>query len=483
MKTNFIIKGLATFALFPLMTVDADANKQVMNGTVAGMPVTNATLTRNGNLMTVDMDLNLGDLKVSGDKAVVLTPVIINGNDSIALEPVSLYSRNRWYQFQRMGIFNPENSSGISMRYSKRPAVMDYNQSVAYQDWMNGSRIKVNCDVYSCCNDMVEHDDVVLGGWKQFVAQPQFSYMFEVEDAVKVDSLQGRAFVDFPVNLIVIYPDYRKNAIELAKIVATIDSVRNDKDITVTDITIKGFASPEGPYDNNVRLAKGRTEALKTYVQQLYKFPQGFIKTSYEPEDWEGLRDFVVNSNIDNKEGILAIIDSNLAPDPKNTKIQTTYPVQYDFLLKNVYPALRHSDYTIRYNIRKYTTVEEIAEVLQTNPKRLSLDELYVLARHYQQGSQEYNDVLETAARLFPNSVNANVNAANAAMLRGDYAQAEKYITKAGNAPEALYARGNLLMLQGDYDGASAIFRQLSPTMPEAKNALQTLIEEGVISE
>lgn len=482
MKTSFILKGLATFALFSMMTVDAEAAK-AMNGTVAGMPVTNATLTRNGNLMTVDMDLNLGDLKVKGDKAVVLTPVIINGNDSVALEPVSLYSRNRWYQFQRMGIFNPESNDGVSMRYSKRPNVMDYNQSVAYQDWMNGSQLKVNCDVYSCCNAMVEHDDVTLGGYKQFVPQPQFTYMFEVADAVKVDSIQGRAFVDFPVNLTVIYPNYRQNAVELAKIIGTIDSVKNDPDITVTSINIKGFASPEGPYDNNIRLAKGRTEALKTYVQQLYKFPAGFINTSYEPEDWDGLRDYVVKSNIENREGILAIIDSNLAPDPKNTKIQKTYPVQYDFLLKNVYPALRHSDYTIKYNIKKYTTVEEIAAVLQTNPKRLSLDELYVLARNYEPGSREYNDVLETAARLFPNSVNANVNAANAAMLRGDYAQAQNYLSKVAGAPEADYARGNLLMLQGDYNGAAAIFRKLAPSMPQAKAALQTLIEEGVISE
>lgn len=480
MKT--IAKALTIFTLFTLSAEGLQA-KEAMSGNVGGIPVEDATLKRNGDLMTVDLDLKLSDFKVKGDKAVVFTPVIINGNDSLTLEPVSIYSRTRWYQFQRDGSINPEKPEGLMLRSNDMPSTLDYRQSVDYMEWMNGSQLKLNCDVYSCCHAQVLHDDITLGSYKEYMPEPVFNYTFEVASAVKIDSIQGRAYVDFPVNQIVIYPDYRNNSYELGKIIATIDSVRNDKDITITSIFIKGTASPEGPYDNNVRLAKGRTEALKDYVRKLYSFPNGFIQTDYDPVDWAGLIEYLKTSHIDHAEEILAIAQSDIESYARNQKIKTTYPKEYDFLLKTIYPALRHSDYTIRYNIRSYTTVEEIEEVLRTQPKRLSLDEIYLLAEAYEQGTDEYNDVIETAVRLFPNNVQANVNAANAAMQRGDYSQAEKYLDKAGNNPEALYARGNLLLLMGKYQEAADIFRQLSGRMPQADAALQVLIEEGVINE
>ena len=71
-------------------------------------------------------------------------------------------------------------------------------------------------------------------------------------------------------------------------------------------LTFKGYASPEGSYSNNTRLAKGRTAALKEYVRKLYDFPAGLIATDYEPEDWEGLEKYVAGAYMDNKEDILA---------------------------------------------------------------------------------------------------------------------------------------------------------------------------------
>ena len=67
-----------------------------------------------------------------------------------------------------------------------------------------------------------------------------------------------------------IHPDYRRNPEELKKILSTIDAVKNDADSKIISISIKGYASPEGSYSNNIRLAKGRTETLKEYVRKQY---------------------------------------------------------------------------------------------------------------------------------------------------------------------------------------------------------------------
>ena len=479
------MKTAIKFLLSALVLLSAATNArgaQGASGVISDLPVTNASLYRNGDNMNVNLVMEFDNYKLKGNKAVLFTPYIVNGNDSLQLTPVGVYSRGRWYYYQRKDFMlgQPE---AISMQYSKHLDNIDYNEQVAYQDWMNGSHLAVKSETYACASCLVDEDILDLGArYKEFQPQVMFQGVEEIlatQDVVKTRELSGRAFIDFPVNQTVIYPDYRKNTIELAKIIATIDSVKNDKDVEVNSISIKGFASPEGPYSNNIRLAKGRTEALKNYVQQLYKFPEGFIKTSYEPEDWEGLREWVEGSNIDNKEGILAIIDSNLEPDPKNSKLEKTYPAQYKFLLANVYPALRHSDYRIEYTIRQFTEARDIEALIFTQPSKLSYKEMMTLADKYEPGSDKYNEIFEIAVRLYPDEPVANLNAANAALQRGDLNTASKYLAKSGDSPQAVYARANYAFLQGNYEEAGKLYREAAPYLPAAKAAYEEFIEAG----
>ena len=176
------------------------------------------------------------------------------------------------------------------------------------------------------------------------VCVPQFVYI-QPEPRPKINAVKGSAYIDFPVNRTELYAEYRRNPEELMKIRATIDSIKNDADIRILSVSIKGYASPEGSYANNARLAKGRTETLRQYVQELYDFPDTLLTTAYEPEDWAGLEHFVEDSKLKNRTNILEIIRSHREPDAKEWKIKASYPTDYAFLLKEVYPGLRHSDY------------------------------------------------------------------------------------------------------------------------------------------
>ena len=270
-----------------------------------------------------------------------------------------------------------------------------------------------------------------------------------------------------------INPDYRRNTVELAKIQATIDSVRNDRDISITSVWLKGYASPESPYAHNAELAKGRTAALKNHIQQLYRFEPGVIVTEFEPEDWEGLRRYVERSNLAHREQILALIDSDLQPDAKEWRIRSAYPSEYRFLLQNCYPALRHTDYRIEYTIRRFSDVEEIRRVMKSQPQKLSLDEFYLVAQACETGSEEFCEVFETAVRMFPDDAAANLNAANTAMQRGELTAAGRYLAKAGDSPEAEYARGVYAILTEDYDAAGRyMLRAREAGVEQAADAL-----------
>ncbi len=423
--------------------------------TVDGITVDGVKLEHSGQYMSVDMTLDLSGLKVDGNRAVLFTPRLINGTDSLTLPSVGIYGRRRYYYYVRNGESMLTDKDEISFKASDKPANLVYSKVLPYQEWMNGAELTLRRSDYGCCNTLLAEQTGTFADYTEAVVFfPELVYAKTTAEMVKSRSLEGSAFIDFPVNQTTIRPDYRRNTVELGKIQATIDSVRGDSDITITQVWLKGYASPESPYAHNRELAIGRTEALKDYINQLYHFNDGVIATDYEPEDWAGLRRSVYQSNIDNRLEILAIIDSGLEPDAKEWKIKSTYPEQYRFMLQNFYPPLRHTDYRIAYTIRGYNDVDEIERIMHTQPQKLSLNEFNVVARKYEPGSDEFSEVYETAVRMFPSDTTANLNAANAAIRRDDFAAAERYLAKVGDSAEADYARGALAIRKGDIDSA-----------------------------
>lgn len=416
--------------------------------------VLGAKIDRSTDRLLVNMTIDADDLGKKSNRESWLTPVLTDTApdgtvNSTRMPSVLVAGRSRYYQALRHGVKEPVYRGGV----------IDYEAAVEWQPWMETATLSLERRECGCCGT----DTITTGStitkldFVEPTMQAQFPYVQPPAEKIKLRELKGRAFIDFPVNSVEIKPDYRSNPRELGVIRATIDSVRVDPDVHVQLITFEGFASPEGPYKNNIRLAKGRTEALCSYVQNLYHFDKSVIQTSWVPEDWDGLRRFMETSGLENRDAIIDIIDSDLEPDTKDQKIRRRFPEQYAFLLKEVYPALRHTDYTINYVIRSFSDPREIIALVYKNPSKLSLNEFFLAAKSVPEGSPEYNYIFETAARMYPEDETANLNAANAAMQQGSWENAETYLKKAGDSPEAVYARGLLQAFTGNYEAAKPL--------------------------
>lgn len=449
-KTLYLLSALSGMIAVAEAQTAIDMRKQDI---VDGVSVKNLRMERNGRYITIDMLWDLSGLEVDANRAVLLTPWLVNNNDSIDLQSIGVYGRRRYYFYVRNGESMLSGKGEKSYKASEKPDTIEYHYMVPYTEWMNGSVLSLHRSDYGCCSSLLAEQNGILGRHTEAFF-PELVYVRPQGQNEKQDSLEGSAFIDFPVDQTVIYPDYRYNTVELGKIQSSIDSVRSDIDITITSVWLKGYASPESPYAHNEELAIGRTDALKKHIQQLYQFEGDVITTDYEPEDWAGLRRYVERSNLEHRTEIIALINSNLEPDAKEWKIKHTYPEEYRFLLQNCYPALRHTDYRIAYTIRSYSDVEEIKGIMRERPQKLSLNEFYLAAQEYEPGTDEFAEVFETAVRMFPDDTIANLNAANAAMRRGDLTSAKRYLAKTDDSPEAVYARGALAILQKDYDSA-----------------------------
>ncbi len=114
--------------------------------------------------------------------------------------------------------------------------------------------------------------------------------------------------VDFRVNSTRIDSGYRDNADRISELVNFLRQVRSDSTINIVNISFCGAASPEGSYELNRRLAKGRMESLEKLVRSKVEIPDSIVShdDSYIP--WEYLVSQISESEIPHRQEILAII-------------------------------------------------------------------------------------------------------------------------------------------------------------------------------
>lgn len=441
MDVRYGIAKILIYALLPLCAAPVLKAQSLMDGQ---MEVRNLAVSRQEDKLFVSLDLDVSALKVGTNREVVFAPILSKGEHLVELPAVMVAGRNRYYHHLR-------NKSTVSLDKLYRSGerdVIEYRLVVPYEKWMTNAALNVSNTTNGCCGAPILNDisllENVLPEKSVMTFFPEYVYIRPKAEQ-KINQIEGSAYIDFPVNRTEVYPEYRRNPQELKKILATIDAVREDADTRILAISIKGYASPEGSYTNNIRLAKGRTATLKEYVRKQYHFPDSLFTTSYEPEDWEGLRRFVEGSHLTHRDEILRLIDSDMEPDAKDRKIKVNYRDDYAYLLREVYPGLRHSDYVVRYEVRAYTDPEEIKHLLRTQPQKLSLEEMYLVAQDMEPGSEEYNETFEIAVRMFPEDATANLNAANTAMRLGNLPLAEKYLENPVICPRQLMPEASTL--------------------------------------
>lgn len=449
------------------------------NGVDGSPCVKSFKVERSENNLFVSVRFDLASVRLKSDREITYVPALMYGDSYKELPRVVVAGRNRYIQNLRHGKL-PDDA--ILCRPGRE---LDYSVVVPYEFWMETATLLLLEDECGCGFRPVSFRKVELAvldlAPKEF--SPSYVFITPAAETVKIREVRGSAYIDFPINSVEINPDYRNNPEELQKIRSTIDVLSSDADISIVAVTIKGFASPEGPYANNGRLAKGRTLAVADYVRGLYPFDPSVVKSAWEAEDWAGLRRYVEASDIAARDEILAVIDrEDLLPDDRERMLRSAYPEQYRFLFKNVYPGLRRSDYVVEYVLRLYADVEEIRAVMKREPQKLSLHEMNIVAQSLEPGSDEYREVFEVAVRMYPDDPVANLNAANIALGRGELERAEGYLSKAGNSPEAVYARGILAARRGDYEEAVCLFEEASGSgIAQASDAVSQLRGLGLI--
>lgn len=459
MKTNSL-KHIFLTCLVGVAACNTAVAQSVASGAVT---IDSVQTSVENERVDVAFKLNLSNLKLKAEQQLILTPMLAADGDTTALQPVIINGRSQQIRMMRASKRAKKYAEGkepiVVLRKNGTEQSISYSQTIMRKQPLESDVLQLFAAQDLCgCGDLQDQDRTLLANIDNLDAwMPAIAFVKPAAEARKQRAEKGEAYLSFRVNKTDIVVDLFDNTRELAKITKTIDLVRDDKNVEITGINIHGFASPDGPYANNERLARERAASLKNYVSHLYTIDNKLFSSNSTPEDWNGFRHKVQQSQLANKEEILKIANSNLAPDDKDKRIRQLYPQDYAVIMSDIYPRLRHSDYTVSYTVRPFS-VEEAKQILKTRPQQLSLQEMYLVAQTMEEGSAEFNEVFDIAVRMFPNDPIANLNAACADLQRRDVTSAEKHLLKAGNSAEALNARGALAVMKKDYALARQLF-------------------------
>lgn len=420
--------------------------------------------------MHVISNFVLDNLNLGSNRIVVLTPILEDKSGNIAtFRPVMFTGRNMHYVYLRQG--NEKYPDAIEVqRLNGKPQSFDYDESVAYAEWMSKEDAMLRVSVDTCgCGNLLGNDagtPMAINELRPEINIPKsLKCPFVMPKAAETPEMfvEGAAYVTYELDSITLKPHMFNNPQELSKIYRDIEKVTRDTLLTITKVAIHGFASPEGRYAHNTYLARERAKTLLDWVRKecmIKNVKVGEFTSDFTSENWEGFIDSLNNHpELANRDAILALAQSEMEPDLRDATIKRKYPQQYRYILKNWYPYLRHADYKVGFRLGQ-VSLEQIKELVKTRPQVLSLNQLFLAAQSYEVGSKDFQLVFDVASRMYPEDETVNVNAACAYLMEGDAKNAARYLNKAGNSPQAVNARGALALLEERYADALSLFQQ-----------------------
>ena len=337
--------------------------------------IASSQLYRMGESLVVSMQVDI-TRQIPSNESVILVPQLSDSLDNfIQLPAIYVNGRKQHIFFQRETGRQKKDYEELRRRNDRKQSV-HYLRSIPFTHWMKHASLHLIEKECGC--GVPRHTDSTYLTRLNMLPDihPHVAFITPQMEERKLREESGRAYLDFPLNETIIYPEYRNNPAELAKIKRSIDLIKNDTNVVISHIDIHGYASPEGPYSNNERLARERTQTLKDYVCSQYSFNDTLFTTHYTPEDWDGFIKLLTDTVISHREELLHIAESKNSPDEKERKIRKRYPEEFRFILQHWFPGLRHSDYTIHYVVRPFT-VEQAKQVFESNPKNLSIEEMF----------------------------------------------------------------------------------------------------------
>ena len=247
--------------------------------------------------------------------------------------------------------------------------------------------------------------------------------------------------------------------------VRLLNEIAADQEKLVLDgIEVSAYASPDGGYNINERLAGQRQDVAANYVKQQMKKAKtdAPLDTKYTAEDWEGFQELVSASNIQDKDVILRVLSMYQDPEEREQQIKNISSA-FRELADGILPQLRRARMTINYDVVGRDD-QQIKDQLATDPRQLSVEELLYAATLYNDNPAQAENAYRKAAEIYPKDARAFNNVALIEYAKGNYNEAAHWLETAyaidKTLPETSANMGLIALQQGEIKYAEELISQ-----------------------
>ena len=265
-------------------------------------------------------------------------------------------------------------------------------------------------------------------------------------------------------------------------IVKNADETPNQK----VAVEVQAYASPDGGYELNEKLAAQREKNTTNYLKNQLKKEKvdAPLSAHYTAQDWEGFRELVEKSNLQDKDLVLRVLSMYPDPEVREREIKNISTV-FKQLADEILPQLRRSRLVANVEIIGKSD-EELAKLASESPNRLTVDELLYSATLFD-NDQKKSEIYKAATKIFPRDPRGYNNLGVLAYRAGDYDTAARYFDQAAqlrqsgsqDVQEVLYNQGLIALGKGEVEKAEQLFGNAA-NVAELSDALGLLyIRQG----
>lgn len=377
-------------------------------------------------VVTVTPELRFGDGKVVKGEAATFQGEKVMGNDQVIS-----YRMGGHYTMKTAFAYNPEmQKSDMYLTFDARRDKKVYNVPA----------VKVNYGIIATSE--LYRQALTNGGG-----------CLALDSFQRVKAKKQEANIKFLINQANLRKSELKNN-SVGEFVKLLKEINKDREgLNLQNVEIQAYASPEGGFKFNDKLANKRQNVSEKYVRKEMKSAgvEGNLDAHYTAQDWEGFQQLVQASNIQDKDVILRVLSMYKDPQEREQQIRNMSE-GFRELADAILPELRRSRLIIHYETIGRND-EQIKAQYNEDAAKLSADELLYYAT-LEEDAAKKEEIYAKTAQLYTNDYRPLNNQAVMAFNRGDEAKAKELlaqaITKSNNAAEANATLGLIALKNGN---------------------------------
>lgn len=338
--------------------------------------ISEESMTSDGKNVTVSFVVDTDADGVASNRKEVLMPFIYNTTDTLWLDPIMVYGKGRYRrERQEMHIQGDKDWELGENQVMKGEGKIVYNDIAPLKIWMTSAKLGIRRHIIGCarCNEGLQ-DRIIAS--EELFRMPELparrTPVYVLKDAERFwDFGQDELEIVFKVSKIELDPTVFNNEVTFGRILEAVDKIFSDPQYRLDKIQVAGYASPEGPPQFNKWLGENRAKTLINYIiseRPEYNLTMDDFEIVNGEENWVGLRKIIVDSELEMKNEVIAIIDDEEIPNERKKLRIEALDLGWTWkrMLQEIYPHLRSARYlSIYYDSTDDRAVDTINEANQ----------------------------------------------------------------------------------------------------------------------